>query len=86
MTLGPADMEGASGITCTVPTPTYTSNVATTLSIKPPGVLAFCKDAAGYPLTVAASPNGVTFRPDPYGLDTLAMPQMFGTTRIASID
>ena len=29
-------------------------------------------------LTVAASPNGVTFRPDPYGLDTLAMPQMFG--------
>jgi murein L,D-transpeptidase YcbB/YkuD len=38
-------------------------------------------------LTVAASPNGVTFRPDPYGLDTLAMPQMFGpATRIASID
>ena len=36
-------------------------------------------------LTVAASPNGVTFRPDPYGLDTLAMPQMFGTpSRIAS--
>ena len=29
-------------------------------------------------LTVAAGPNGVTFRPDPYGLDTLAMPQMFG--------
>ena len=23
-------------------------------------------------LTVAASPNGVTFRPDPYGLDALA--------------
>jgi murein L,D-transpeptidase YcbB/YkuD len=38
-------------------------------------------------LTVAASPNGVTFRPDPYGLDTLAMPQMFGpATKIASID
>ncbi|MEO5774789.1 MAG: L,D-transpeptidase family protein [Sphingomicrobium sp.] len=29
-------------------------------------------------LTVAASPNGVTFRPDPYGFDALAMPQMFG--------
>lgn len=29
-------------------------------------------------LTVAASANGVTFRPDPYGLDALAMPQMFG--------
>ena len=36
-------------------------------------------------LTVAASPNGVTFRPDPYGFDALAMPQMFGgSTRIAS--
>lgn len=30
-------------------------------------------------LTVSASPQGVTFRPDPYGLDALAMPQMFGT-------
>ena len=30
-------------------------------------------------LTVAASPNGVTFRPDPYGFDALAMPQMFGS-------
>jgi murein L,D-transpeptidase YcbB/YkuD len=28
-------------------------------------------------LTVAAGPNGVTFRPDPYGFDALAMPQMF---------
>jgi len=36
-------------------------------------------------LTVAPSANGVTFRPDPYGLDALAMPQMFGgPTRIAS--
>jgi murein L,D-transpeptidase YcbB/YkuD len=36
-------------------------------------------------LTVAASPNGVTFRADPYGLDALAMPQMFdGTSKIAS--
>ena len=31
-------------------------------------------------LTVAPSANGVVFRPDPYGLDTLAMPQMFGRT------
>jgi len=29
-------------------------------------------------LTVAATPSGVTFRPDPYGFDALAMPQMFG--------
>jgi len=36
-------------------------------------------------LTVAATPTGVIFRPDPYGLDTLAMPQMFGAaTNIAS--
>ena len=36
-------------------------------------------------LTVAASPNGVTFRPDPYGFDALAMPQMFGPGQIASL-
>jgi murein L,D-transpeptidase YcbB/YkuD len=36
-------------------------------------------------LTVAASGNGVVFRPDPYGFDALAMPQMFGgTTKLAS--
>jgi murein L,D-transpeptidase YcbB/YkuD len=36
-------------------------------------------------LTVAASGNGVTFRPDPYGFDALAMPQMFGSsTKLAS--
>lgn len=29
-------------------------------------------------LTVSAGNNGVTFRADPYGLDALAMPQMFG--------
>ena len=56
VTLGAAVIESASGIVCDLPTPTFTSNVATTLSIKPPGVLAYCKDNAGYPLTVAASP------------------------------
>lgn len=36
-------------------------------------------------LTVAASANGVVFRPDPYDLDALAMPQMFGASdRMAS--
>jgi hypothetical protein len=36
-------------------------------------------------LTVAASPNGVIFRPDPYGFDAQAMPQMFpGTAKVAS--
>jgi murein L,D-transpeptidase YcbB/YkuD len=31
-------------------------------------------------LTVSAGPGGVMFRPDPYGFDALAMPQMFGRT------
>ena len=36
-------------------------------------------------LTVEATGNGVVFRPDPYGFDALAMPQMFGSdVRIAS--
>jgi murein L,D-transpeptidase YcbB/YkuD len=36
-------------------------------------------------LTVKATGNGVLFRPDPYGFDTLAMPQMFGQAgKIAS--
>ena len=39
------------------PRPPFNSNVATTLSIKPPGVLAYCKDASGYPLTVDLSPT-----------------------------
>ena len=64
VTLAAATIETASGITCTVPTPTYTSTVATSLSIKPPGVLFFCKDALGYPLTVdgatATAPRSIT--------------------------
>ncbi len=35
-------------------------------------------------LTAAARGNGVVFRPDPYGWDTLAMPQMFGPGEVAS--
>jgi hypothetical protein len=60
VTLGAAPIEGASGITCNVPTPTYSSNVATTLSIKPPGVLAFCKDALGYPLAIQTASTALT--------------------------
>ena len=68
VTLGAATIENASGITCNVPIPTYTSNVATSLSIKPPGVLSFCKDAAGYPLRVAgASFSGFTLSINPDG-------------------
>jgi len=35
-------------------------------------------------LTVDTTGNGVMFRPDPYGFDALAMPQMFGTSQLAS--
>jgi murein L,D-transpeptidase YcbB/YkuD len=38
-------------------------------------------------LTVVSKGNGIVFRPDPYGFDALAMPQMFGPAReMASID
>src|SRR5450631_2471079 len=53
VTLNSAPIEGSGGIT--VNPITYTSNVATFLSIKSPGVLSVDKDGAGYPLTVAAS-------------------------------
>ena len=70
VTLGPAPIEAASGITCSAPS-TYTSTLATTLSIKPPGILAFCRDAAGYPLTVNAASvsagSGLSLSVDPNG-------------------
>jgi hypothetical protein len=53
VTLGAATVEAAGGITCGPST--YSSNAATALSIKPPGILSVCKDGAGYPLTVASS-------------------------------
>jgi hypothetical protein len=72
VTLGAAPVEAANGITCAGST--FPSTVATTLSIKPPGVLAGCKDAAGYPLTVAMSAGnapvpsaGLTLSVDPNG-------------------
>ncbi len=63
VTLGAASMEAAGGITVT--NDAYTSNVATTLSIHSPGVLANDKDGVGYPLTaVLVSGSGVTLNPD----------------------
>ena len=51
VTLGPEPIENARGIT--VKDIKYKSNLATTLSIKPPGVLSVDSDAEGYPLSVA---------------------------------
>ena len=74
VTLGAAPIEAASGITCTAQA--FASNVATTLSIKPPGVLASCKDALGYPLTVGTWTGGagVTVTGDPNGGFTATVP------------
>ena len=70
VTLGAAPIESAAGIT--MGNATYTSpngprgTLAAHLAISPPGVLAFDKDGAGYPLTVdttsvgAVSPAGAT--------------------------
>ncbi len=69
VTLGAAPIEAGSGITC--PNSAFASTVTTTLSIKPPGVLSFCKDAAGYPVTVNAASvtpgAGLTLSVDPNG-------------------
>jgi hypothetical protein len=56
VSLSQAAVEAASGIT--VNPDSYTSNVATTLGIKPPGILENDIDAAGYPLTVASVTAG----------------------------
>ncbi len=69
VTLGAAPIENGSGIT--MGDQSYTSKVATFLKIASPGVLSSDKDAAGYPLTVAAStvtPSaGLTLVVDPKG-------------------
>ena len=53
VTLGPAGVEANTGIA--MGNITYTSNVATALSIKSPGPLSVDRDTAGYPLTIATS-------------------------------
>ncbi|HTY98756.1 MAG TPA: Ig-like domain-containing protein, partial [Rhodocyclaceae bacterium] len=53
VTLGAAPIEGAGGIT--MGNISYTSKLATSISIKSPGILSVDKDGAGYPLTVNAA-------------------------------
>jgi hypothetical protein len=69
VSLGPSAVAD-SGITCTVPTPTYTAKTATYLAIKTPGVLAFCKDASNLPLTLntaSVAATGMTVHADGNG-------------------
>src|SRR5262249_37674275 len=63
VTLGLATKEAASGIM--VVNDAYSSNVATSLSIKSPGVLLNDSDGAGFPLTVA--PGSYAFGTGPSG-------------------
>jgi hypothetical protein len=58
VTLGAAAPEASAGIVCT--NPTFKSATAGYINIPAPGVLAYCKDTAGYPLTVALPVSGVT--------------------------
>ena len=55
VTLGPAPVEAASGMTLTCSALSYTSKEATFIKVPPPGVLSCVNDAAGYPLTVNAA-------------------------------
>jgi hypothetical protein len=75
VTLGGAPMEAASGIVLT--NDSYTSNVATSLSIKSPGVLANDKDNAGYPLTINSFTAGA-------GITSLSVDRNGGFTATTS--
>jgi hypothetical protein len=68
VTLSAATLEASTGIVCT--SSTFTSKSANFMSIKTPGVLAACKDNAGYPLTVDTTsivPTGVNVVADVNG-------------------
>ena len=53
----------------------------------PPSVTAAVTAKMATPTTVESSPNyGVVFRPDPYGFDAQAMPQMFGPSQVAAAE
>jgi len=61
VTLNSATIENGSGITCSnLP---FTSTIATYIAVKTPGLLAGCKDAAGYPLTLDTA--SVSFQSGP---------------------
>jgi IPT/TIG domain len=57
VTLSGEALENAGNITCSVPG--YTATLATSLKISAPGVLAYCTDSAGFPLT-ATNVTGVS--------------------------
>ena len=69
VTLNPAAIESASGISC--PTSNFASKLAKSLKISSPGILSGCVDSKGFPLTVNAasvSPaSGLTLSVDSTG-------------------
>jgi Bacterial Ig domain len=73
VTLSSASLESSAGIT--VKDITYTSNLATYLNIKSPGVLSVDSDAQGYPLTVVnVNAPGLTLNMDKNGGFTASVP------------
>jgi len=73
VTLNSATIENGSGITCSnLP---FTSTIATYIAVKTPGLLAGCKDAAGYPLTLDTA--SVSFQSGP-STPTLLVPDVNG--------
>jgi hypothetical protein len=57
LTFGAGSLEASSGITCTAGI-AFTSTMANYIAVKTPGILANCKDGAGYALTI--DPTTVT--------------------------
>jgi Bacterial Ig domain len=87
VTLGPSTVAD-SGITCSA-LPPYTSNVATYLAIKTPGLLAFCKDGAGLPLsldTSSVTASGMTVLADASGGFTASLAAPGGGTHTFTVN
>ena len=56
VTLAVSNIVDTAGVTCTIPAaPAFTSSISTYIAVKTPGVLGFCKDGAGLPLSVSSS-------------------------------
>jgi hypothetical protein len=75
VTLSSVAAEAAGGITCAPPT--YTASTASYFKVNTPGVLAGCRDAAGYALTVDTTTvvaTGMTVTPDVNGGFTASAP------------
>ncbi|MBV9574592.1 MAG: hypothetical protein JOY93_11105, partial [Acidobacteriales bacterium] len=69
VTLGPSSVQNTAGVTCTAPT--FNASVSGYFATKGPGLLAYCKDGAGLPITIDTTTitpgSGLTVQVDPNG-------------------